>query len=792
MIRRGEALALILLVVMSGLTLMTIQRRAIWFDEGWTWHVARMPLEEGLLAAAHDRHPPLHPALYHFWIRVAGETEFSLRWPSVAFGLLAMALAWRLQRWIWGSPWTGGFAIVVIFLSPLWLEQMRQARMYTQLALCILLSWWSLERFLQRPAVGRWAVWTLASLSALLTHYYAIFPLTVKAALLMAARLDRQRLMGACATLAALSLGAIAWLVTGQVQPGLFLPEGHSPPLPRAFAAIGTATRSWLEAHWGALPPVGLAALLLTLLANVEPRSPSIRTRWLGLTLGSIAAPILIMAGERGDLLNFAPRHILYAHPLMGMGVAGGLARLFRGGLNRFPSPIRISMAGIVLAIGLIPVGYGARAALTLLQAEAVDGKPEEEVVRYLMEQSRPEDLILTLRAHWGIRYYWERWRPAAELREGPTAPVWDPGALDRWLRPSSPRCPGSRRVWVVGWQEEFVDPLGLFPMWLLWNGWEESSRRISGLSLREYRVPCALERPPEPEHDIPITFENGVRLLGAQFRPPHPTDRLLGVTLVWERTRSLHRPLKVFTHVYDERGSLVAQEDFPLARGFADIARWPPGQPMEIFAAIRLPEHVEPGLYPVRIGLYDPETMARVPVQRPYPGQDAWILGIFPAEILKADGPWRVLPVRKAHWEDGVTLGGVWIRPSLTVRPGQTMEVATLWDFRAGPGWTSPYVTFIHLWDEAGRLLAQDDHPILEDPGSIPGQPEGVEIVSRFHLSIPCDVKPGIYRLVIGRYLWPSVQRIRVGTSDHIALGRIEVGPPGCPMSLQGGGARR
>ncbi len=48
--------------------------------------------------------------------------------------------------------------------------------------------------------------------------------------------------------------------------------------------------------------------------------------------------------------------------------------------------------------------------------------------------------------------------------------------------------------------------------------------------------------------------------------------------------------------------------------------------------------------------------------------------------------------------------------------------------------------------------------------------------------LSIPCDGKPGVYRLVIGRYLWPSIQRIRVGAADHVDLGRIEVRPPGCP----------
>jgi mannosyltransferase len=162
---RGERwIVLFLLLAASGLAWRDLHRPAIWFDEGWSGWVARMSLEEGLRKAAQDRYPPLRPLLDHMWIRIAGETEFALRWPSSAFALLALALAWRAYYRLRFEPPGGCIGMGAILLSSLWLEQTRQARMYTQAAFLALLSWWTMEDWLRRPGSWhRWGLWLLSS-----------------------------------------------------------------------------------------------------------------------------------------------------------------------------------------------------------------------------------------------------------------------------------------------------------------------------------------------------------------------------------------------------------------------------------------------------------------------------------------------------------------------------------------------------------------------------------------------------------------------------------------------------
>jgi len=770
-------LALILLWMASGLTMLTITRRALWFDESWTWHVAWMSLGEGLQATARDRHPPLHTLLYHLWVRVAGDSELSLRWPSMAFGLLAMATAGQLHRRVWGTSWAGNLAIALTFLSPLWLEQMRQARMYTQLAFCVLISWWLMECFLERPALSRWFVWTLAGVALLFTHYYGVFPLAVESALLLAMRPNWRSLGWTAGRLAIIGLGMAMWMSIGGIRPGLFLPETSPPGLSRILSITVLALQSWVDAHWGKWSFMGFTMLVVSFLTSLLPPIRPVQRRWLLFTAGAIALPLLIMTGARGNLLNFAPRHILYAHPLVSIGIAGGLVQLHQWVAQRASERIRAAALLAIWMTGSAAAGGAFHNALALLQSEARAVRPEEEIVRDLRKRSAPGDLVLSIRAHWGIRYYWRRWQPLAELLEGPQAPIFSLTDPERYLRISLRSCPAFRRVWIVGWQEEFVDPMGLFPMWLLWNGFEESSQDIHGLSVRGYLVPCALEPPSAPWRISPVIFQNGVNLLGAQFRPPHPSDRLLGVALTWSRERPIQGPVKVFIHVHRATGELIAQEDFFLARGFTDIARWPQGQPMTVFAAVRLPERLKPDIYSVRIGLYDPETLMRISIQQPIPGLDAWLLATFPMEALTPMRPWKPLPVRAAVWQDGITLNAVWIQPDQTACPGETVEALTLWGYHEGSGWVAPYVAFVHLWDRAGRLIAQEDHPILE-PSDLTAYRSGggTTVISRFRFVIPHDISPGSYRLVIGRYHWPSLRRIPIGVEDHVELGSIEV----------------
>ena len=70
------------------------------YDEAATYFVANRPLPDILayLSGAVREHPPLYYLLIHLWMRLAGSSEYSLRFFAVCASLVGIALTARLPR----------------------------------------------------------------------------------------------------------------------------------------------------------------------------------------------------------------------------------------------------------------------------------------------------------------------------------------------------------------------------------------------------------------------------------------------------------------------------------------------------------------------------------------------------------------------------------------------------------------------------------------------------------------------------------------------------------------------
>ncbi len=105
-----------------------------------------------------------------------------------------------------------------------------------------------------------------------------------------------------------------------------------------------------------------------------------------------------------------------------------------------------------------------------------------------------------------------------------------------------------------------------------------------------------------------------------ADYGPPHPGDRL-HLTLTWQATRPFERDLKLFVHLLDTSDRIVAQIDPPAGAGAgpegADYftSQWDPGQLIAADVVIALPLDAPPGPYRLAFGLYDGDTLERLPV---------------------------------------------------------------------------------------------------------------------------------------------------------------------------------
>jgi len=116
-------------------------------------------------------------------------------------------------------------------------------------------------------------------------------------------------------------------------------------------------------------------------------------------------------------------------------------------------------------------------------------------------------------------------------------------------------------------------------------------------------------------------------RLPVADYGRPRPGDNLR-LTLTWQATRPFDRDLKLFVHLLDAGGQLVAQVD-PFAGAGAGsqgmdylTSQWAPGQLILDEIAMAIPPDTPPGRYRLAFGLYDASTLQRLPVAGREDGQ--------------------------------------------------------------------------------------------------------------------------------------------------------------------------
>ena len=146
----------------------------LWLDECWTGAIAGQPTWRTTIDQIWlDANAPLYPLFMHAWIGLFGESNASLRLPSLLFGLAAPVLVagWRVPGLLTRDRLALATLITVGQQS---LLQSNEARGYTLLAFLAAGQTFAFIGLLRRPNMSRavhWALWT--SLVGL-THYQAL------------------------------------------------------------------------------------------------------------------------------------------------------------------------------------------------------------------------------------------------------------------------------------------------------------------------------------------------------------------------------------------------------------------------------------------------------------------------------------------------------------------------------------------------------------------------------------------------------------------------------------------
>ncbi len=171
---RFLALALAVLLLAFGLRIYRLPNQSLWYDEAFSLTVARAKWSIFWATLfAEQVHPPGHYLMLRGSLALFGDSEFAVRYLSLWWGALSVALLYRLGKQLFDKP-TGLLAAALLAVSPFHVWYSQEARMYSP-ALTLSLG---LVLALQAIVVRRdksfwlWVGYVLIGALALYAHFY--------------------------------------------------------------------------------------------------------------------------------------------------------------------------------------------------------------------------------------------------------------------------------------------------------------------------------------------------------------------------------------------------------------------------------------------------------------------------------------------------------------------------------------------------------------------------------------------------------------------------------------------
>lgn len=159
-----------LFVLGFGLRLINLAEPSMWQDEIWSVYISKLPLAESFsVMQAGDLQPPLFYLMLRQVIAIDSQNVFNFRLLAVVLGMLAIFPLFALARRMAGER-AAWIASVLFTFSSLNIIFSQMVRMYTLLALTVVLSYYLFWQLMTSPKPG-WRLWVNYILSTVLMLY---------------------------------------------------------------------------------------------------------------------------------------------------------------------------------------------------------------------------------------------------------------------------------------------------------------------------------------------------------------------------------------------------------------------------------------------------------------------------------------------------------------------------------------------------------------------------------------------------------------------------------------------
>lgn len=605
---RPVPLALLIVLLGAGFSLIHLGAQSLWTDEGMSYWVARLPVASQLALLRETAPNPLHYVALSAWMRAAGSSEFALRFLSVLGAALAVALGYRLGRDLGGRR-AGLITAALLAINPLRVYYAQEARAYAWLAALLLAA--ALLLWRSRRGLTTIEVLALGVLQALacLAHPYGAFVLLALNVVILAHLLchARPRTLipwavagGIAALLAGVWFSGALGAIGGSAGSAIYF-RGRLPAAQVVWDALQAYATGLLrlDPNPGALLlVVAFAGGLLALLFSRN------RWPWLFILAGCVApvAGILLLSGDRE---RYAPRYVI-AGALFFCLLIGQLATL--PALRRRWARLLYGVAVAALAGVML---FGAWRQFT----DPALARPDfRAAAAYIRDHGDPaRDTVVIVGGHFApvMHYYLDA--AGYDLRPMPPGLIQN---VDRPLRYADLRLLNDAvaahgRVWLALWQRELADPGGIVLDALLAKGQrQEVAGSFGEINLLLFDIPAGTTFDTDPQPAYPTGYVWGDALAlpgfdlapGAALRP----GETLTVTLHWLPRAAIDKDYRASVQLIGADGKLYAQADHMAHSDFYPTSLWRTGEAVLDRYAVAIPPETPPGDYTLNVVLYD------------------------------------------------------------------------------------------------------------------------------------------------------------------------------------------
>jgi len=594
-----------ILLLGAALRFNNINRMALRGDEAFTMiHWVREPFAQTLAEiATKDPQPPLAYALYRAWGLTVGTHEYTLRFLPALLNTIGTAVLYALGSRIGGKR-IGLIAAFLWAINPNQIWHAQDARNYAIWAVASPLALWLGLRALEQSRRVDWILYISAAIIAGYLYYLELFSLGIFALFVVIwygrrnVRLVRQWFIAAVIIVGVLAL----WYVQGRLLVGSDY-GGTAGNFDLSILLTNFIAELVLGdvRHFGILGAVFLTTSILMALFIIL-RSKNTQHHALLLTL-MLVLPLILLSIVSTRLNVFVPRYILFVTAIC-LVVLSFICRVRSG---------RIIFLGVV---GLMFISL-----FTYFVTDYTKSPDWRALTHFLQRNVIPSTQIVQTAADEAYTFYHVQADLPSDPLRLPANPQQTRSEIEYELRHAAET---HASLWIVAQTPSEWLNNGVVETWLNENMQRVRETNVNGLRAQEYRRWQVELTELDGENAV---FENTAALVGSQiFLPPEPTHNLT-IWLYWQPLRQTDSSLKFFVHLVGNPNpstgnTLWTQDDQEPQDGRSNTTIWAIGEVIRDVYSLPL-EGVPPGQYQLVVGMYDPTTNVRLPIN----GQDTYTL---------------------------------------------------------------------------------------------------------------------------------------------------------------------